>query len=113
MKYLVPARSPAEAIERLTPPGISPTRKLFRPKFHHLLAEMPQVDAGQETQDEEVRLTVKVLTAIREGVLSSLDELDIPDIAPGDFGRIILGIEEPKVFGDAIRGGTEIVLALW
>ena len=48
-------------------------------------------------------------------IAARVSELDIPDIGRGEFGRLILGIEEPKGMDAAGKPipGTEFVLAVW
>lgn len=113
MQYLKPAEDPQKVIELLTPPHVPPNRKLFNNRFHALLGSMPKIDAQAVSQIEEVAKTVQVLEEIREGVLSNITRLDLPQVERYGFARVILAVEEPTERDGVLHSGTEVVLALW
>ncbi|MCO6429501.1 MAG: hypothetical protein J5J00_01480 [Deltaproteobacteria bacterium] len=113
-EFLQPAADPRATLEKLAMPHQPPIKRMFRDGFMDLMEKMPRIDASQADQTLQVELTRKVLEEMRERVLSKFDELNIPNIPNGEFGRIILAVEEPKQLPNGeLVPGTEIVLALW
>ncbi len=112
-RYLEPSADPERALEKLAMAHQPPIRRMYRPGFDDLMREMPAIDARSADQSEQVAETVAVLERMRERVMANIGALNIPDIPPGEFGRIILAVEEPKEEGNILIPGTEVVLALW
>lgn len=113
MKFLTPSRHPEEVIEKLAMAHQPPIRRMVRRGFEHHMAKMPVIDASAEEQDREVALTQQALMEMSADVRKNLHKLNIPEIADGQFGRIILAVEDPKERDGILIPGTEIVLALW
>ena len=115
MVYLKPSADPAGDLERLAMPHQKDNllKRMYRPGFQHFLKEMPVIDPKQPDQSAQVAATLEVLERIRLKVVAELDQLEIPPIPPGEMGRIILAVEEPRVIDGEIIPGAEVVLALW
>lgn len=113
IQFLSPSRDPESAIERLSEPGSDPIKRMWRPGFDHLMSEMPVIDPRQEDQSLQVAMTAEVLSRMAALVEERLPHLNLPHIGDGQFGRVILAIEEPKEVGGKLVPGTEIVLAIW
>ncbi|PIP65047.1 hypothetical protein COW95_04070 [Candidatus Peregrinibacteria bacterium CG22_combo_CG10-13_8_21_14_all_49_11] len=116
MKFLKPARDPEWLLEQLAFPNQPPHQRQWQPGFSHYMEKMPVIDASQLQQDEEVARTRELMDLMSQEVAARIDELRLPTIGKGEFGRLILGIEEPTGVnldtGKPIPG-TEYVLAIW
>ena len=115
MEYLTPSQDPEGDLERLAMPHQKDNllKRMFRPGYQHFLERMPVIDPKQPDQEAQVAATLAVLEEIRLKVVSELDQMDIPPIPPGEMGRIILAVEEPKIINGELVPGAEVVLALW
>lgn len=116
MKFLTPARNPEGLLEKLAFPNQPPHQRLWQPGFEHYMERMPVIDASEPRQDEEVARTRELMDQISLEVAARVGELRIPRIGKGEFGRLILGIEEPKGIDPETKKpipGTEFVLAIW
>jgi hypothetical protein len=113
MQYLKPSSRPEEVLELLASPEQPKRSRMYRPGFDHYLSRMPHIDARHPNPAEEVALTLKVMEAIAADVTGKLNDLDLPLIPDRQFGRVILGIEDPTDVNGELVPGTEVVLALW
>ncbi len=118
MKTMKHASEPEQLLEKLAFENQPPSHRVWQPGFEHYLEKMPVIDASAspESQEEAVALTRELMDQISLEVADRVNELNIPEVKAGEFGRVILGIEEPKGMntetGKPIPG-TEFVLAVW
>jgi hypothetical protein len=112
-RFLTPSTDPRAALQKLAMEHQPPIKRMYRPGFDDLMNEMPHIDATQADQRAQVAATTAVLAKMHERVMKNLDKLNIPTIGEGQFGRIILAVEEPRQVGQELIPGTEVVLALW
>ncbi len=114
MKYMEPSTRPEELLDLMKTENQPPRSRLFRPGFEHMMRLLPKIDAKHPNPAEEVELTRRVMASIAHEVTARIDQLDLPEIPDGEFGRVILAIEEPQELeGGELLPGTEVVLALW
>lgn len=115
MRYLKPAADPEATIDSLAMEHQPPVRRMYRPGYQELMGEMPYIDAMRSDQGKEIAITKEILGEIGTRVSLALKNgsLNIPTIENGEFGRVILAIEEPTRKGKEITPGAEVVLALW
>lgn len=115
MHYLRPATDPEAVIDSLAMEHQPPIRRMYRPGYQELMGKMPCIDATKHDQGPEIAITKEILAEIGVRVTRALldGSLNLPNIENGEFGRVILAIEEPTVHGQEITPGAEVVLALW
>ncbi len=114
MQYMEPSKRPEELLELMSTPEQPARSRLYRPGFDHMMRMLPKIDARDPDPAEQVELTRRVMDSIAHEVTARIDQLDLPEIPDGEFGRVILAIEEPQVLeGGELLPGTEVVLALW
>lgn len=115
MHYLKPAADPEAVIQSLAMDHQPPIRRMYRPGYQELMARMPYIDAMRADQGPQIAATKEILTEIGTRVTLALQDgsLNLPDIANGEFGRVILAIEEPARKNGEVVPGAEVVLALW
>lgn len=113
MKLMKASRRPLELLEELASPTQPPTSRMYRSGFENYLEQMPLIDCRNPNPEREVEVTRKIMSDLALALEKRLPELNLPNIPDGKFGRVILGLEDPKEGPGGKHPGTEIVLALW
>ncbi|MFA6024362.1 MAG: hypothetical protein WC777_04075 [Candidatus Gracilibacteria bacterium] len=116
MELITSASDLSSTLDRLHPADYPARLRMSRPGFEHFAAQLPVIDPTLPV--EMVQAELQQVRAVLGGVSGQLkdqwEQLNIPQMRDGVFGRVILGMEEPtELPGGNLHGGTLIVLGLW
>lgn len=116
MNYLKPASDPERVIASLVMEHQLPIKRMYRPGYQGFMSNMPVIDVRAVDQSHQIAVTNAVLDEMAKKVTAALlaGDLELPKIEDGEFGRVILAIEEPTYNQHSgVISGAEVVLELW